>query len=202
MIKVILMDLGGVYFTNGKKEAIKKASKKFSLSPKKMNDAISQKSYYGGLWRKGRISEKEFAKGASKKLKITTETMQDIIKIWHNSYKPHKGMRKIVRKLRENYKVVILSGNTKERVKYVDRKFKFEEEFDRVLYSFTLKLNKPKPSVFKAAVKKLRVKPENCLVVDDNKQFISAVRKLNANAILFSNPKQLIRDLKKSGVKI
>lgn len=198
MIKVILMDLGGVYFTEGKKIAIERISKKFSVNPEKLRKSLSKD--ISREWRKGKINEKYFVKILARKLNVEEKKAKEMIRIWHDSYTPRNGMNRIVKKLRKNYKVVVLSGNTKERIRYIDNKYNFQKEFDKCLYSFTFGINKPESRIFKASIKKMKVKPKECVMIDDSDKFLRNVKKAGGLAIRFRNPKKLQSDLRSIGV--
>ena len=199
MIKVIFMDLGGVYFTEGKKIAIERIEKKLSINMKKLNQSISYKEH-AALWRRGKINQKEFIKKISKEFDIIKETATGIVRIWHDSYRPKNDMKILIRKLRKNYKVVVLSGNTRERVRYIDNKHDFQKEFDKCLYSFTFGINKPDARIFKSAIKKLKIKPNESVMIDDSDKFLRNVKRSGGLVIRFRNPKKLQSDLRDIGV--
>jgi len=46
-------------------------------------------------------------------------------------------------------------------------------------------IDKPSAELFKRAVKKMSVKPHDCIVIDDYKEFLDAVKKTGAKTILF-----------------
>src|SRR3989344_7867289 len=122
------------------------------------------------------------------------------MKIWHDSYRPRKDMNTIIKKLRKNYKVVVLSGNTKERVKYLNNKYNFQKEFDKCLYSFIFGINKPEARIFRSAIKKLKVKPNECVMIDDSDKFLRHVKRSGGFGIRFRNPEKLQSDLRSIGV--
>ena len=64
MIKTIIFDLGGVYFTDGTSKAIKIISEKFGLNREIVSDVF--KGEIGTKYRKSEISHEEFWKLAKK----------------------------------------------------------------------------------------------------------------------------------------
>ena len=47
-----------------------------------------------------------------------------------------------------------------------------------------------------------KLKPEECIFIDDLKETLKPARKLGMKTILFRNNKQLVRDLRKFNIKI
>ena len=95
MIKIIAVDLGGVYFEAGTKIALKKIYQIADVSKKKVDEIF--KSYpkkEGELYHKGKITKPEFWSAAVEKLKIGREKIPELQEIWYSSYKPIKGMKK------------------------------------------------------------------------------------------------------------
>src|SRR3989338_10071775 len=100
MIKSIIFDLGGVYFTNGARIAIGKISHKFSLHPEFVGKALEFNSELGMLYRKGEITAEEFWDKAKKLLGINADNNY-LNKIWVDSYKPIQGTIKIIKQLKK-----------------------------------------------------------------------------------------------------
>lgn len=195
--RIIMIDLGGVYFTEGKSIAAKKISRKLKIGEGKVYEALKSSPY-----REGRISSEKFWQGISKKLRIAHDKTKGIAMLWHSSYKPNKGMKALVRKLSKKNKIAILSGNIPERVEFLNNKYKFLNDFHESHFSFNYGVTKPDVRLFRKAMLKMKAKPRDCIVVDDMKEFLSAVKKTGAKTILFKNAKQLEWELKKMGVEI
>jgi putative hydrolase of the HAD superfamily len=120
--------------------------------------------------------------------------------IWHSSFKPNKGMITLVKQLRKKYKVFVLSGNTPERVKYLNKKYSLNKLFDGYFYSFDCGVTKPNPKFLKIVLKKLKASPQQCLLIDDSNKFNEVAKKLGLQAIRFKDANQLIQDLNRRGI--
>ncbi len=195
---VIFIDLGGVYFTMANEPISKQFSKRFDISKEKIVEALT-----GSYWTKhaeGRWTEGKFWKNVSGKLNISEKQAQELRKAWYDYPTPIDGMANLVRMLKKKYEVAVLSSQVKEWVKILERKYKISEAFHDQHYSFDHGVDKPSAKLFLKAARKMKAKPENCIVVDDNRMFIAAVKKACGKTILFKNAKQLEKDLKKLGV--
>ena len=60
---------------------------------------------------------------------------------------------------------------------------------------------KPDPEIYKKALKRMKLKPEETVFIDDIKKFVKGAEKIGIKGIHFKNSKQLIKDLKKLNVK-
>ncbi|MBI2578133.1 MAG: HAD-IA family hydrolase [Candidatus Aenigmarchaeota archaeon] len=195
---VIMLDFGGVYFTHGRSIGMKRIARKFMMPEKTVAGSFSG-NYYK-KYHEGKAGPAEFWKGVSGKLKISRKQAREMEKIWFSSYVPLREMKQLVRKLRKKYRVVVLSGNIRERVRYLDRKYRVLKEFHGHHFSFDHGFAKPDVRLFKSAARKMRLRPAECIVVDDSKEFLEAVKKTGAKTIMFKNAKQLERALRNYGV--
>lgn len=206
MIKVIVMDFGGVYFENGTKIALPKIYKLVKVLKKKIDEIFCGYPHKEGwLYRRGKITKKKFWNAAIKKLKINKKLVPKLQKIWNSSYKPIKGMKEIVTKLRKKYRVIVFSGTTKERTEYQNKKYGALKDFDDFVLSFKAGFTKREIEFYKILLKKIeemKCKPEECILIDDFKMVLDIAKSFGMKTILFKNPKQLKSDLRKFGVKI
>jgi HAD superfamily hydrolase (TIGR01509 family) len=206
MIKIIIMDLGGVYFENGTKIALPKIYKLVKVPKKKIDEIFCGYPHKEGwLYRRGKITKKKFWNIAVEKLKIDKKLVPKLKEIWHSSYRPIKGMKELIGKLRKNYRVIAFSGNIRERVEYLNKKNCLFGDFDDLLLSFKVGFTKREIEFYKILLKKLekmKSKPKECILIDDSKMVLDIAKSFGLKTILFESPKQLKSDLRKFGVKI
>ena len=121
-----------------------------NVPKKKVNEIFEGYPHKEGfLYRKGKLTKKEFWDAAVKKLKIDRKMVPKLQEIWHSSYKLTKGMKELVYELRKNYRVVVFSGNIKERIDYLNKKYNLKEDFDDFVFSFDVGFNKGKKNFIK-----------------------------------------------------
>ena len=203
MIKAVIFDLGGVYFTNGTVIAVNTLENMLDV-PKRIifRFFASEQGKEGYLYRLGKISEMEFWSRAAKDMNISPKDLPKIREIWHSSYRPIDGMRQLVRDVRKRYKVFVFSGSIKERIDYLSKKYGLDKEFDDYIYSFELGLGKLDINTYKAMMKRLDLKPDEFIFIDDHARFLEIAKKLGIKTILFKNVEQTRRDLIKMGIEI
>ena len=67
----------------------------------------------------------------------------------------------------------------------------FVADMDGVLFSYEVKLVKPEPEIYQTLLEKYRLRPEECVFMDDNEKNVVAARKAGMYAIHFKNKEQL-----------
>jgi HAD superfamily hydrolase (TIGR01509 family) len=197
---VIFVDFGGVYFNNTNPVITKKFSKKFGTTEKKILDALLGPNY--AAHATGKSTEKRYWKHVAAKLKITEKQSHELRNEWYLHAKPQDGMPKLVRSLKKKYKVAALSSITPGWIEYFEKKYKISRRFYDHHYSFIHGVDKPSAKFFLSAAKKMNAKPKDCIVIDDNRKFISAVKKAGGITILFKDAKDAEVKLRKMGVEI
>ncbi|HTY44347.1 MAG TPA: HAD family phosphatase [Patescibacteria group bacterium] len=73
--------------------------------------------------------------------------------------------------------------------------------FRDIITSYQTGARKISPKIFQIALKRLKVKSEEAIFTDNRKWNLTAPRRLGMIAILYKNPKQFERELKKLGIK-
>ena len=201
MIKSVIFDLGGVYFTDGTKVAIEKISKKYNLSFKAVQEILKTGSESSTLYRKGEITFNEFWDKVKNLLGIKADN-NELNKLWVESYEPIEGTIKIIKQLKKkNIKLYYLSDNVKERVEYLQAKFNFLENFVDGVFSNEAHITKKEGAVaFKLALEKTNDKPEDVAYIDDKEEYVETARKIGMNAICFKSPEQLEEEFKNLGI--
>ena len=99
MIKTVIFDLGGVYFTDGTQRAIDIISNKYKLDKNIVSEVF--KGEIGTKKRKNEISHEEFWRQAKAALGIDAPT-EELALIWLNGYVPIEGTVDIIKELRKN----------------------------------------------------------------------------------------------------
>lgn len=94
-----------------------------------------------------------------------------------------------------------LSDNVKERIEYLQGKYKFMRYFAGGIFSHEVHMTKREGTkIFRLALKMVKEKPENVIFIDDKKLYVETAKKIGMNAIHFSSPEQLEGELKKFGL--
>ena len=183
MIKAIIFDIGGVLVQNLDKIILNKIKNK-----------NFKKNYYKYAKKldSGEITLKQLQK-------IFTKDKLNLYKIYIEAAKKSKIDKKVkslVFKLNKKFKIVYLSNTFKEHY-LVRKKQGIFKGFLFGINSYNVKMRKPYMIIYKLMLRKLNLKGDECLFIDDRKDNIKTAKKLKINSILFKNYHQLIYELKK-----
>ncbi|MFX0038550.1 MAG: HAD-IA family hydrolase [Promethearchaeota archaeon] len=202
-IKTIIFDLGGVYFTPGSFLAIEKIKEIYDIENEELLRGIfsDKPNSEGNLLRRGLITIDEFEETLFLKLGINKKEKKHTRYIWFGSYCIHYGIEDLLNKLKkDNYRLLIFSGNIRERVEYLEKKCGFLKYFDDTVLSFDYNMNKDDIEFYKELIKHLECEPSEAILIDDEKKNIQIARSLGFKAIHYYYTEKLIEDLKKFGI--
>tara|TARA_Y100000310_G_C20448732_1_gene699670 strand:+ start:115 stop:717 length:603 start_codon:yes stop_codon:yes gene_type:complete len=199
MIKTVIFDLGGVYFSDGTKKAIEMLSKFYKISHQRVTDILQ--GDLGTRYREGNITADAFWGQAKDYWKVSVPS-QDLAAIWLKSYKQIKGTTKIIDRLNAaGYELLFLSDNVQERVDYLEKKYLFLEKFKDGIFSHLVHVRKPDPLFYKMALEKASHAAEECAYIDDKPEFLKPAQEFGMVGIAFENPMQLEQALKGEGLE-
>src|SRR3989344_5709576 len=206
MIHVIAIDLGGVYFSEGKSIAVDRLEKEhgydrniiapFFKCPKSLD------------LRKGLISDEEFWRWA--KTDLPKEYNAQLIReTWYGSYSPDQNIVELVRELKDAYKLIVFSENIKSRVEHLDKKYDFRKYFAGEVYSYekhALKYYDPQQNqeFYMSLLKDAGCQPEEIVAIDDGDNAVALLKTLDVRALLYKQGKigKLKEELKQLGVVV
>lgn len=198
MIKAVIFDLGGVYFINGTKKFIETISKRYFIFPADVAKIID--GGVGTKYRTSEIGEKEFWNYVKSQLPLK-ETTEKLKQLWFEGYEPIEGTVSLVKRLGKSYRVAFLSDNVRERADYIEEKFHFCQDFETGVFSHQVGVRKPDKRIYHAVLKKLNLKPEECMFIDDKESSLKPAQELGMSTILFSSPEQTEKELRELGLK-
>ena len=194
MIKGIVFDLDGVYFQNGKKNFIRKVSDKFNIDRNIVAD-IFLKSDLMTRYKGGEIKGDDFWKNAIKIWKIKS-TPKELIGILKEGYEVNDSAKKLIQEIRnKGFKTIICSNNFLDRIKILNEKFNFLEDFDFVILSY--EYNILKPELFKKIPEITKFSEKEIIIIDDSPDLIKKAKEIGFNTILCDDPNKIARKLEK-----
>lgn len=127
---------------------------------------------------------------AEQLLEEKRQVYKEIIK---NQLVAQPGLSKLLTSLLKNdYKIAIASSSTLEDIKAVIKGLNISSQIDEYASSEEVKNGKPAPDVYLLAAKKLKVKPSDCLVLEDTPRGAQAGK--SAGMKVFAIPSQYTKD--------
>ena len=150
----------------------KKLTKEFAIKEEIINEIL-----YGKLsWdlRRGELTMFNYLDlilGKFPEIKIELHKIEEI---WFNSYEINYKMVELIKNLREKYLIGTISGNIKERIAYLEKKYSFRNLFSYEIYSCDVGIDKNDIQIFEYAINKYNLDPRTCLLIDDNDDCLQA----------------------------
>ena len=104
-----------------------------------------------------------------------------------NTIELSDGFIDFVEKVRNKYKLAIISNDSSRWSEYLREKFDINKYFDVISISGDLKIQKPDERIFLLTIEKLGVKPEDCIYVDDRSGNLNAAKKVGMTPVLLNS---------------
>ena len=195
MIKAVIFDYGGVL----KKEfpLTPHIAELFDISVEDVKKFKPQTVPMFKLLNKGLISEDEFwSKVAPVFNKVAPENHKKLNReIYRKNFSLHKKVFALAESLKNRGLKVAILSNIVEFQADIIRENKGYDNFDVVVLSYVEKLSKPESDIYKLTIKKLDVKPEECIFVDDKEENLVPAMELGMKTVLAKEPSQIIKDV-------
>jgi epoxide hydrolase-like predicted phosphatase len=196
-ITTIIFDLSEVYLT-GLKETEIYLSKLWGISEEEFYKKMHGKELND--YFHGKTTEDELIEAVLKNNSwpIGKQEFKELIR---QNFKEVEGTREIIEKLKEKgFRLGLLSIHGKEWVEHLEKKFDYHKLFDSILYSFDIEVSKPDKQAYIHILERLKVKPEECLFIDDCSKNVRAAEELGIKGVHFKNSSQLKSELEKMGI--
>ncbi|MFX0026645.1 MAG: HAD family hydrolase [Candidatus Hermodarchaeota archaeon] len=151
-----------------------------------------------------RIEQELVEKWAALKEQYYREMVKDKLK-------PLPGVKQIIQELKSfGFKLAVGTSAPRENVELLLNKLQLKQHFDVLITAAEVKSGKPSPDVFLISAKKLKVKPKNCLVIEDAPVGIEAAQRAGMKSIAlttthekseFLNADLIVKDLSEVNLK-
>lgn len=204
-IEAIITDLGGVLVNVDHSNMYARLSRHSSLSAEEIAKHFDPKVLKGleiGIGT-GKLPPHRFYELMCKELRLNGLSFKEFERIYSELFSPKKDTLKLVRALSKKYAIAMLSNTNEIHYNYWLKVLgKDVNLFKELVLSFQAGLRKPDPKIFLEAAKRLGVEPQQCVFIDDVKEYVEAARKVGMQGIKFISASQLETDLRKLGVRV
>lgn len=199
-IKVVVFDLDGVYFPSGKANFIS-ALKELHVEEDEAKNVFLKSPQMNQAYKVGKMTDEEFWSWAVNMWKINLP-WEEVVRIMIQGYDVNEKVVSVVKSLREKgYKTAICSNNFSARVKGLQEKFNFLDNFDIKVFSYEVGACKPNKKIFEELINESHEEPNSIVFADDNLDNLSGANELGITTFLyegFDKFLQQLRDLKVS----
>lgn len=147
-----------------------------------------------------RLSPDEFMKKLIESLD-KNQNYKDFLYLFTKIPELNQELLDFVLKLKENYKVFLLSNTAGPLNEEYKKKVDFNKYFDKLFLSHELKLSKTQDEIWKILLSKVEYQPEELVFIDNKDHYLEFARKFNVKTILFKNNGQVKEELKELSIE-
>ncbi len=195
MIRAVIFDFAGVIGTDGYWVWLRKQIP--NLAEKEAGQKDFQ--HLSDEVDSGKISNSTYLKKLAKLTGVNPET------IWPEIFKNvviNTELVSILGKLKQKYKVGLLSNYTHEWLEHLLRAHHLNLYFDDIVISSKIKTLKPHWEIFQRSLNNLGVSAQEAVFIDDRQIHVDAANKVGIRGVLYTTNEILKKDLESFGVKV
>ena len=188
VIKAVIFDMDGVLI-DAKEwhyEALNKSLNILGYSISRYDHLV----LYDGLPTKQKLEMLSKERGLPKKLHtfINTVKQKYTMELVHSNCKPIFQHEYALSKLKSNgYKIACASNSIRNSIDIMLKKSDLYDYMD-IIYSAEDVVNpKPDPEIYIKSIESLKLKPNNCLILEDNEHGILAAKASGAHVLVIKN---------------
>jgi len=143
------------------------------------------------------LNDEEFIQ-ALKKNEITEQySLDEIAKRIVSKYcKVQQVWDKLLPKLKSKYKLGIINNGTAITISHFKEKNKSNEFFTTFINSSEVNIEKPNSRIYILTAEQMKLKPEECVFIDDTEKNVLGANNVGMKGLLFTNYQNLLIDLK------
>lgn len=200
MIKGIISDLGRVIVDFDHHICTRKLEKLSGIAEKDIHHYIYMSKMDTRL-DSGKISAKEFYRfvenylGSGMSFKEFRGVFSDIFTLRPSTIKLYRELKS------KGYKLCLLSNTNELHYNHCKKKYPALKLFDHIVLSYKTGVMKPHPRIYMKAVKKLGLKAQECVYIDDIPEYAEAASLLGIHGIQYRSIAQVRRELKRLGIR-
>jgi glucose-1-phosphatase len=193
-IKAVIFDMGGVLLRTvdpGPRDAM---ARRFGTTRKEL-EMLVFRGPTSVQSEVGEISDIAHWETVLKQFGREEEKPLDVYAEYFSGDAIDQGMLDFAKSLKPEYKIGLLSNAWVDSRNKLGSMFCFIETFDTALFSAEVKVRKPGKEIFLLMMDKMKVKPEECIFIDDFIENIEGAKKIGMRAILFKNAQETIQEV-------
>ncbi len=193
-IRAVIFDFGGVLIRQGDDRVRISLAKQLGV-PLSRIDGLVFDSETSHKASRGEITAAEHWEAVRQALGIEPEGMPAFLEKYWSEEKVNWGLLEYIHSLRPQYKVGLLSNAWDDLRQTIHERWNIDGLFDEIIISAEVKLVKPDRRIFRLAVQRLQVQPEEAVFVDDVAENVDVARQEGLEAIQYLDLQQTLAQL-------
>lgn len=199
MIRAVLFDFGNVVCSFSIEPFLRRIARHSRRPLEELQRLIPSFTAIGREYETGLVSSDEFFVDVCRRAGLSIERDQ-FIKDYCDIFTPISPTFDLVRRLKRNYVLGLVSNTNEWHFEYGIRPVEIYPLFDAVTLSFQVKAMKPDRRVYDDILSKVKVQPPECVYIDDMQENVDAAGALGLRAIRYVGPEPLLAALHSLGL--
>ncbi|MFH1181777.1 MAG: HAD family phosphatase [Candidatus Woesearchaeota archaeon] len=198
MIRAIISDLGGVIVRVDKSKMARKLAEYSGLTPKEILGKFSSTTLteFDKELCLGMITPEEFFEKCANEFSLKGLSFEGFKEIYANIFELIPATVELLEEQALSRKIILLSNTDAIHYDFYSQKFKeVFNIFAAQALSFRLHIAKPDRKIYLEAAKMAGLPPEDCLYIDDIKDYVNAAKEAGMKAVQFKSAEQLKEEL-------
>ncbi len=195
---VIAFDLGNTIIRFDHHISAEKISSLFRIDSKRAYELFFD-SEITRAFDRGGISSREFHKRITNSLGIKLP-YKDFISIWNDIFWEDRESCDIVRRLKPDYRLFLISNVNRLHFEYIEKKFDIIKCFDEIILSYIIGAMKPDKVIFEDMIRRAGGDRTRLLYIDDREDLVKEAELLGIDSIRYEGTDKLIEELGKKAV--
>lgn len=192
-IRALIVDFVDVLLVQRDRPELRAFEEQRQLPANSVQEAVSQ---YFETVEAEQSSEEDLWRDVARQLGIDPQEWQAIAEVFSPEMGLNDELLAFVRTLRPSYKTAILSNATLATKEMMTQVYRLDDVFDAIIISEEEGVAKPEREMFRRALSRLDVKPEEAVFLDDNKICIIMAQRFGLHGIQFRDTEQAIADIR------
>lgn len=193
-IRAVIFDLGGVLVRTEDQTPRRELAERLGITRQEMYYLVfdSPSARQASL---GEISAEEHMESLRLALDVPPQEFSTVPGAFWSGDRLDMSLVDYIRSLRPAYKTALLSNAWNDLRGVLTDRWKIADAFDELIISAEVGIVKPDPRIYRLALQRLQVSPQEAVFVDDFIENIEGGKAVGLHTIHFRTPQQAIADL-------
>ncbi|MFA6030004.1 MAG: HAD family phosphatase [Elusimicrobiota bacterium] len=198
-VRAVFFDIGNVLLHFDARQVQKRFVAAVGLRPKSVRELLWAGRLVDGVER-GRITSARLYRVFREELSYRG-TFEEFRRLWCDMFTLDRGAQRLLARLaRRGVPVYLLSNTNRLHYDHILERYDFPRLVRGAVLSYRLGLRKPEVGIYRAAVRRARVRPEEALFIDDLPKNVAGARRVGLRACRYRGARDLERRLRVLGL--
>jgi HAD superfamily hydrolase (TIGR01509 family) len=170
MLDAIVFDIGNVLLSFDFEKTFRRVAPACGVSP---DQVVSRLSALKGPLESGQISADVFLEEVSRELDYRGDA-EELRFAWQEIFEPIEETHALVRRLHKRIPLYLLSNTNDLHTEYFLPRYPVFECFEDAIFSHEVRVMKPDPAIYRAALDRFQIEPQKMLFIDDLAENVAA----------------------------